>query len=95
MSLQKERLEDLIIEARSAALHLGILKNHLLVRFNNNKYEILMIIPGQKNPERYVNMSYVECIIFLKALKVASKVVKQVQKENTNFINRHIEVIKG
>ena len=40
-------------------------------------------------------MSYIESITFLDALKIASKVVKQVKKENTDFINRHFEVIKG
>ena len=94
--LQKERLDYLLVKARSAALHLGILKNHILVRYDNHKYEILMIIPGQKDPERiYSNMSYIECITFLDALKIASKVVKQVKKENNDFITRHFEVIKG
>ena len=96
MSVQKERLDYLLVKARSAALHLGILKNHILVRFENDKYEILMIIPGRKHPERiYSNMSYIECITFLDALKIAAKVVKQVKKENTDFISRHFEVIKG
>ena len=96
MSVQKDRLDYLLIKARSAALHLGILKNHILVRYENHKYEILMIIPGKKYPERiYSNMSYIESITFLDALKIASKVVKQVKKENTDFINRHFEVIKG
>ena len=96
MSVQKERLDYLLVKARSAALNLGILKNHILVRFENDKYEILMIIPGRKNPERiYSNMSYMECITFLDALKIAAKVVKQVKKENTDFISRHFEVIKG
>ena len=96
MSVQKQRLDYLMVKARSAALHLGILKNHILVRYDNNKYEILMIIPGQKDPERiYSNMSYMECITFFDALKIATKVVKQVKKENTDFINRHFEVIKG
>ena len=96
MSVQKERLDYLLVKARSAALHLGILKNHILVRYDNHKYEILMIIPGQKDPERiYSNMSYIECITFLDALKIASKVVKQVKKENNDFITRHFEVIKG
>ena len=96
MSVQKERLDYLLVKARSAALHIGILKNHILVRYDNNKYEILMIIPGQKDPERiYSNMSYIECITFLDALKIATKVVKQVKKENTDFITRHFEVIKG
>ena len=96
MSVQKDRLDYLLIKARSAALHLGILKNHILVRYENHKYEILMIIPGKKDPERiYSNMSFIECITFLDALKIASKVVKQVKKENTDFINRHFEVIKG
>ena len=95
MSVQKERFDYLLVKARSAALHLGILKNHILVRYDK-KYEILMIIPGQKDPERiYSNMSYIECITFLDALKIAAKVVKQVKKENTDFINRHFEVIKG
>jgi len=94
--LQKERLDYLLVKARSAALHLGILKNHILVRYDNHKYEILMIIPGQKDPERiYSNMSYIECITFLDALKIASKVVKQVKKENNDFITRHFEIIKG
>ena len=96
MSVQKERLDYLLVKARSAALHIGILKHHILVRYDNNKYEILMIIPGQKDPKRiYSNMTYIECITFLDALKIASKVVKQVKKENTDFINRHFEVIKG
>jgi len=96
MSVQKERLDYLLVKARSAALHLGILKNHILVRYDNNKYEILMIIPGKKDPERiYSNMSFIECITFFDALKIATKVVKQVKKENTDFINRHFEVIKG
>tara|TARA_Y100000361_G_scaffold70848_1_gene62685 strand:+ start:479 stop:769 length:291 start_codon:yes stop_codon:yes gene_type:complete len=96
MSVQKERLDYLLVKARSAALHLGILKNHILVRYDKYKYEILMIIPGRKDPERiYSNMSYIECITFLDALKIASKVVKQVKKENTDFISRHFEVIKG
>ena len=96
MSVQKERLDYLLVKARSAALHLGILKNHILVRFENDKYEILMIIPGKKDPERiYSNMTYIECITFLDALKIASKVIKQVKKENTDFISRHFEVIKG
>ena len=93
---QKERFNYLLVRARSAALHLGILKNHILVRYDNHKYEILMIIPGQKDPERiYSNMSYIECITFLDALKIASKVVKQVKKENNDFITRHFEIIKG
>ena len=96
MSVQKDRLDYLLIKARSAALHLGILKNHILVRYENHKYEILMIIPGKKDPERiYSNMSYMECITFLDSLKIATKVVKQVKKENTDFITRHFEVIKG
>ena len=96
MSVQKERLDYLLVKARSAALHLGILKNHILVRYDNDKYEILMIIPGRKDPERiYSNMSFIECITFFDALKIATKVVKQVKKENTDFINRHFEVIKG
>ena len=96
MSVQKERLDYLLVKARSAALHLGILKNHILVRFENDKYEILMIIPGKKDPERiYSNMTYIECITFLDALKIASKVIKQVKKENTDLISRHFEVIKG
>jgi hypothetical protein len=96
MSVQKDRLDYLLVKARSAALHLGILKNHILVRYDNDKYEILMIIPGRKDPERiYSNMSYIECITFLDALKIAAKVVKQVKKENTDFITRHFEVIKG
>ena len=93
---QKERLDYLLVKARSAALHLGILKNHILVRYDNDKYEILMIIPGRKDPERiYSNMSFIECITFFDALKIATKVVKQVKKENTDFITRHFEVIKG
>ena len=96
MSVQKERLDYLLVKARSAALHLGILKNHILVRYDNDKYEILMIIPGRKDPERiYSNMSFIECITFFDALKIASKVVKQVKKENTDFITKHFEVIKG
>ena len=96
MSVQKKRLDYLLVKARSAALHLGILKNHILVRYDNDKYEILMIIPGRKDPERiYSNMSFVECITFFDALKIATKVVKQVKKENTDFITRHFEVIKG
>ena len=94
--VQKERLDYLLVKARSASLHLGILKHHILVRFENDKYEILMIIPGRKDPERiYSNMTYIECITFLDALKIASKVIKQVKKEDTDFINRHFEVIKG
>ena len=96
MSVQKDRLDYLLVKARSAALHLGILKNHILVRFENDKYEILMIIPGKKDPERiYSNMSFIECITFFDALKIATKVVKQVKKENKDFITRHFEVIKG
>ena len=96
MSVQKERLDYLLVKVRSAALHLGILKNHILVRYDNDKYEILMIIPGRKDPERiYSNMSFIECITFFDALKIATKVVKQVKKENTDFITRHFEVIKG
>ena len=96
MSVQKQRLDYLMVKARSAALHLGMLKHHILVKYENHKYEILMIIPGQKDPERiYSNMSYMECITFLDALKIATKVVKQVKKENTDFITRHFEVIKG
>ena len=94
MTVKEERLNFLLTKARSAALHLGILKHHILVRYDNDKYEILMIIPGKKDPERiYSNMSYKECITFLDALKIASKVIKQVKKENTDFINRHIQVI--
>jgi len=94
MTVKEERLNYLLVKARSAALHLGILKNHILVRFENDKYEILMVIPGKKEPERiYSNMSFVECITFFDALKIATKVVKQVKKENTDFINRHIQVI--
>ena len=98
---QKDRLDYLFIKARSAALHLGILKHHILVRIEKSsdydeKYEILMVIPGQKDPERiYSNMSYLECITFLDALKIATKLIKQVKKEDTNFINSHIEFIKG
>ena len=96
MSVQKERFDYLLVKARSAALHIGILKHHILVRYDNNKYEILMIIPGQKDPKRiYSNMTYIECVTFLDALKIASKVVKQVKKENTDFITKHFEVIKG
>ena len=96
MSVQKQRLDYLMVKARSAALHLGILKNHILVRFENDKYEILMILPGLKDPERfYSNLTYIGCITFLDALKIASKVIKQVKKENTDFISRHFEVIKG
>jgi len=95
MTVKEERLNYLLVKARSAALHLGILKNHILVRFENDKYEIFMVIPGKKEPERiYSNMSFVECITFFDALKIATKVVKQVKKENIDFINRHIEVIK-
>ena len=95
MSVKEERLNYLLVKARSASIHLGILKHHILVRYDN-KYEILMIIPGRRDPERiYSDMSYKECITFLDALKIASKVIKQVKKENTDFINRHIEVIKG
>jgi len=93
VTVKEERFNFLLTKARSAALHLGILKNHILVRYDN-KYEILMIIPGTKDPERiYSNMSYKECITFLDALKIASKVIKQVKKENTDFINRHIQII--
>ena len=101
MSVQKERLDYLLVKARSAALHLGILKNHILVRIEKSsdydeKYEVLIIIPGQKDPKRiYSNMSYIECITFLDALKIASKVIKQVKKRDTDFISRHFEVIKG
>nr|BAR34060.1 hypothetical protein [uncultured Mediterranean phage uvMED] len=93
--IQKDRLDYLFIKARSAALHLGILKHHITVKYDD-KYEIYIIIPGQKDPERiYSNMSFIECITFFDALKIAAKVVKQVKKEDTNFINRHIEFIKG
>ena len=96
MSVQKQRLDYLMVKARSAALHLGMLKHHILVKYENHKYEILMIIPGKKDPERiYSNMSYMECITFFDALKIATKVVKQVKKENNDFITRHFEVIKG
>ena len=96
MSVQKQRLDYLMVKARSAALHLGMLKHHILVKYENHKYEILMIIPGQKDPERiYSNMSYMECITFFDALKIATKVVKQVKKENNEFITRHFQVIKG
>jgi hypothetical protein len=101
MSVQNQRLDYLLVKARSAALHLGILKHHILVRIEktsdyDTKYEILIIIPGKKDPERiYSNMSYIESITFLDALKIATKVVKQVKKENTDFITRHFEVIKG
>ena len=98
---QKERLDYLLIKARSAALHLGIFKHHLKVKedekfLNIDRYQVLIIIPGEKDPQRiYSNMSYIECITFLDALKIAPKVVKQVKKENTDFINRHFEVVKG
>ena len=98
---QKRQVDYLLVKARSAAIHLGILKNHIFVRIEkttdyDTKFEILMIIPGKKEPERiYSNMSYIECITFLDALKIATKVVKQVKKENTDFITRHFEVIKG
>ena len=96
MSVQKQRLDYLMVKARSAALHLGMLKHHILVKYENHKYEILMIIPGQKDPERiYSNMSYMECITFFDALKIATKVVKQVKKDNIDFITRHFQVIKG
>ena len=96
MSVQKERFDYLLVKARSAALHLGMLKHHILVKYENHKYEILMIIPGQKDPERiYSNMSYMECITFFDALKIATKVVKQVKKDNTDFITRHFQVKKG
>ena len=95
MTVKEERLDYLLTKARSAALHLGILKNHILVRYDN-KYEILMIIPGKKDTERiYSNMSYKESITFLDALKIATKVVKEVQKQDTNFINRHIYIMEG
>ena len=95
MTVKEERLDYLLTKARSAALHLGILKHHILVRYDN-KYEILMIIPGQSNPKRiYSNMTFIECITFLDALKIAAKVIKQVKKENIDFISRHFEVIKG
>ena len=32
MSVQKERLDYLLVKARSAALHLGIFKHHLKVK---------------------------------------------------------------
>lgn len=98
---KKERLDYLLVKARSAALNLGILKHHILVKIEkfsdfDEKYEVLMIIPGQKDPKRiYSNMSYIECITFLDALKIASKLLKQVKKEHTDFITRHFEVIKG
>jgi len=98
---QKRQVDYLLVKARSAAIHLGILKNHIFVRIEkttdyDTKFEILMIIPGKKEPERiYSNMSYIECITFLDALKIATKVVKQVKKENTDFITRHFEVVKG
>ena len=96
MSVQKQRLDYLMVKARSAALHLGMLKHHILVKYENHKYEILMIIPGRKDPERiYSNMSFIECITFFDALKIATKVVKQVKKENNDFITRHFQVIKG
>ena len=98
---QKRQVDYLLLKARSAAIHLGILKNHILVRIEketnfDTKFEVLMILPGRKDPDRiYSNMSYIECITFLDALKIASKVVKQVKKENTDFITRHFELIKG
>ena len=98
---QKERLDYLQVLARSAALHLGIFKHHLIVKEDEkfldiDRYQILMILPGQKDAQRiYSNMSYIACITFLDALKIATKVVKKVKKENTDFINRHFEVIKG
>jgi len=98
---QKDRLDYLLIMARSAALHLGIFKHHLNVTkdekfLNVDRYQVLIILPGQKDPERiYSNMTYIACITFLDALKIAAKVVKQVKKEDTNFINSHIEFIKG
>ena len=101
MSVQKERLDYLLVKARSAALHLGIFKHHLKVKqdekfLNIDRYQVLMVIPGQKDAQRiYSNMTYIECITFLDALKIASKVVKQVQKEDTNFINRHIYIMEG
>ena len=101
MSVQKERLDYLLVKARSAALHLGIFKHHLIVKkdvkfLNVDRYQVLLVIPGQKDPKRiYSNMSYIECITFLDALKIASKVVKQVKKENNDFISRHFKVIKG
>ena len=101
MSVQKDRLDYLLVKARTAAVHLGIFKHHLKVKkdekfLNIDRYQILMIIPGQKDPELiYSNMTYIECITFLDALKIASKVVKKVKKENTDFISRHFEVIKG
>jgi len=98
---RKRQLDYLLVKARSAALHLGIFKNHILVRIEkktdcDTKFEILMVIPGVKDPQRiYSNMSYIECITFLDALKIASKVIKQVKKRDTDFISRHFEVIKG
>ena len=93
--LQRERIVYLRTKARSAALHLGIFEHHINV-YQNKKYEIHMIIPGKKDAERiYSNMTYIECITFLDALKIAAKVVKQVKKENTDFISRHFEVVKG
>ena len=86
--IQKDRLDYLFIKARSAALHLGILKHHITVKYDD-KYEILIIIPGQKDPERiYSNMSYMECITFLDALKIATKLIKQVKKEDTSNLSR-------
>ena len=99
--VQKERLDYLLVKARSAALHLGIFKHHLKVKqdekfLNIDRYQILMVIPGQKDAQRiYSNMTYIECITFLDALKIDSKVVNQVQKEDTNFINRHIYIMEG
>ena len=72
MTVKEQRLDYLLVKARSAALHLGILKNRI-----------------------YSNMSFIECITFLDALKIAAKVVKEVKKENIDFITRHFEVIKG
>ena len=101
MNKHKRTLDYLQVKARSAALHLGIFKHHLKVLedekfLNIDRYQVLMILPGAKDAKRiYSNMTYIECITFLDALKIATKVVKQVQKENTDFISRHFEVIKG
>ena len=47
--IQKRQLDYLLVKARSAALHIGILKNHILVRIEkttdfDTKFEILMIL---------------------------------------------------
>tara|TARA_R100001086_G_scaffold95401_1_gene47463 strand:+ start:1568 stop:1855 length:288 start_codon:yes stop_codon:yes gene_type:complete len=95
MSTQKKRLNYLYSKARSAASHLGIFKHHIMVKYDNY-YSIYIIIPGKKEPERlFINMSFIECVKFFDALIIATKVVKQVKKENTDFINRHFEVINN